>query len=78
MLQTLVTSAVEWMRMGLGLQTMKVVIYARDPEKLTSDDLKCISKFNGWKLSVESEKFLPKVFDRRVGLEMENIELSLL
>ena len=61
MLERLVKTAVEWMQMGLGLQTMKIVLYARGPDDLNSSDLDCISKFNKWKKSVESKTFLPKV-----------------
>jgi len=70
MLGRLVKSAVEWMQMGLGLQTMKIVLYARDPDTLCSSDLTCIAKFNEWKKSVESRKFLPKVFWLEIELRL--------
>ncbi len=59
-LHAMVTAAVEWMRLGLPLQQLHIVLYSRDM-RLDKQDKNCLEIFKRLKKKTEAKKVIPPV-----------------
>ena len=61
-LEAMVDSAAAWMRMGLPLQKLKIVVYTRvEKSQLGPQEQQCIQLFSKLKKKHEEQVLIPKV-----------------
>ena len=61
MLKVMVMVSSGWIRLGLPLQVFKIVVYSKNPQKLSESDTDLISIFQDLKASLEKAPMIVKV-----------------
>ena len=61
MLKVMVNTAYQWMMIGLPLQKLKIVVYARQLSQLGPTEQKCVQIFSEMKDIINNMKSVPRV-----------------
>ena len=61
MLYAILDAAVNWMRAGLPLETLRIVIYSEEPKKISQKHKRLLALFRDFKKAVEKTPEKPTV-----------------
>ena len=59
-MRAMLEAAVNWMRAGLPLKTLKIVLYCRNPQRLSDEEQSVVKLFEKMRETVEEAKKQPK------------------